>query len=176
MRKFIRYAVTLVCGIGIGFAAGVWFGSLPPVDINKDTSTGVIVKASPDTAGEEDVTDEVAGLLTTMYARQESLRMQTNIDNITYPFTEVDAQQLDRLSGLFREYEWRANRTLSGFGANDITIMVELYTPDGTQMLTLYDGYDLLYYRDNSNDITAYYTYIPAQYTAAADLAARLAE
>jgi hypothetical protein len=86
----------------------------------------------------------------------------------------IDKDDLEMLTSLFDEYEWRANRTLSSYEASDFNLIVEIYTPDMAQVLTLYGGYDLAFYRDEAKEVTAYYTYIFSEEDVYADLAKRL--
>ncbi len=79
-----------------------------------------------------------------------------------------------RLVELLSEYEWRANRTLNDFSASDFDLFIEIYTPDMAQVLTLYGGYDLVLYKNNINDYTAYFTYIITEEDGFKDLAVRL--
>ena len=142
--------------------------SMPLYEINK---------ASPDTMGNEVVNNEIIGLLLEMYNNSEYIHMQKKIENITYPSkNNVGDEVFKQLIELFSEYEWRANRTLSDFSASDFDLFIEIYTPDMAQVLTMYGGYDLVLYKDNINDYTAYFTYITTEKGTFADLALRLKE
>lgn len=133
-----------------------------------------IKKASPNTMGNEAVNNEIISLLSDMYNNSEYVYIQKQTENTTYPSKNVDDEMFKHLVELFSEYEWRANRTLTDYTASDIELFIEIYTPDMTRVLTLYGGYDLVLYKDNINDVTAYFTYIHSEKGAYADLTVRL--
>lgn len=135
-----------------------------------------INKASPDTMGNEVVNNEIIGLLSDMYNNSEYVYMQKQIEDITYPSKNLGDKMFKQLIELFSEYEWRANQTLTDFSASDFDLFIEIYTPGMAQVLTLYGGYNLVLYKDNINDYTAYFTYIITEEGAFADLAVRLKE
>ncbi len=137
----------------------------PTIEINK---------ASPDTVGIEVVNHEIIGLLSDMYNNSEYVAMQKQIENSVYSSKKVDEEMFQQLIELFDEYEWRANRTLSDFSASDFSLLIEIYTADAAQVLTLYGGYDLVLYKDTITDQTSYYTYVITEEGRPADLAVKL--
>lgn len=133
-----------------------------------------INKASPDTMGNEAVNNEIIGLLSDMHNNSEYVYLQKQIEDITYPSKNMDDKMFKELIGLLSEYEWRSNRTLNDFSASDFDLLIEIYTLDMAQVLTLYGGYDLVLYKDNITDYTAYFTYIITEEDSFTDLAVRL--
>ena len=144
------------------------------VVLNYSSPINEINKASPDTMGNEVVNYEIIALMSDMFNNSEYVHIQKQIEDSTYPSKNVDDEMLKQLIELFSEYEWRANRTLNDFSASDFDLLIEIYTPDMAQVLTLYGGYDLVRYEDNINNYTAYFTYLNTEEGAFADLAVQL--
>jgi uncharacterized protein YneF (UPF0154 family) len=175
-KKILSYAVVLIVGLAIGLMIGVLMN-------NGQHSTGLlktpnwsdneITKAMPETMGQEAVNDEVIKLITDMYNNAEYLHIQKQVEKAMYPYKNIDKDGLEMLTSLFNEYEWRANG-LNSYEASDFNLIVEIYTPDMAQVLTLYGGFDIVLYRDEDKEVTAYYTYLFSEEDVYADLAKRL--
>ncbi|KPU46234.1 hypothetical protein OXPF_01530 [Oxobacter pfennigii] len=180
-KKIISYLLVLIIGVSIGLAVGLFFNRNQQDDSLYNSMNNELKNAMPDTMGNESVNNEIITLLTDMHKNNDYLYLhkafftnENNTSTFIYPSKTVDDDMFGRITSLFNEYEWRANRTLSSFNASDFDMFIEIYSTDKAQVLTLYRGYNILCYKDEDNEITAYYSYVFSEGDNNADLAVRL--